>query len=109
MAGAGGGGGAAAGGRHGSLAWPRMPAARIRPQPARMVFARVPLLEKNSSPVVHHEDRERAMQEALEMDVLFGGGAQGPVAFIDQDQRLVGPFRRLHLTTRICSQVYSMS
>jgi hypothetical protein len=60
-------------------------------------------LEKDASPLVDHEDREGAVQEALPMDRLFGRGAHGPVAFIDQDQRLVGPSRRSHSITRLAA------
>jgi hypothetical protein len=91
----------ATGGRHGPLARTRMPAARIRPQPARMVFARVSLLQQDAAAPVDQEDRERAMQQALLMDRQLGRGSRGPVAFIDQDQGLVRPFRRVHLIPRI--------
>jgi hypothetical protein len=66
-----------------------------------MVFPGISLLQQDASPLVDHEDRKGAMQEALPMHRLFRRGAHGAVALIDQDQRLVGPFRRSHLSTRI--------
>jgi len=65
-----------------------------------MVFARVSLLQKNSPPLVDHEDRERAMQLTLKMDRLLGR-AHGPVAFVDQDQRSSDP--ALHSVTRLAA------
>src|SRR5437660_7839153 len=68
-----------------------------------MIFARVSLLQQNSSPVVDHEDRESAMQQALKMGRLLGRGAHRPVAFVDQDQRFIGSLRDLHFVTRLAA------
>src|SRR5436305_1904585 len=82
--------------RNGPLPRARMPAAGVRPQPARMVFARIALLQQDAAAIIEHEDRERAMQAALAMDRLLGGGAERAVALVDQDQGLVSPLRCLH-------------
>src|ERR1700751_2261121 len=72
-----------------ALAGPRMSAARIRPQPARMIFARAAPLQEDPPLLVDDEDRECAMQQPGAVDGVLAGGADRAVSFIDQDQRLV--------------------
>src|SRR5579872_1676881 len=76
-----------------------MPAAGIRPQPARVILLRIALLQQHASLVVDQEDREGAMQEALSMGCELGGNPHRTVLLIDQDQRLVGSLGRFHLFT----------
>src|SRR5262249_55579280 len=76
--------------RDGALARTRMAAAGVRPEPARMIFAPVALLQQEAALVVDHEDRERAVQEPAAMHGLLAAGADRAVAFVDQDQLLVG-------------------
>src|SRR6266545_6772441 len=66
-----------------------MAAAGVRPQSARVIFLAVALLQHDLSLRVGEEDRERAVQETPAVDHVLAVGADGMVAFVDQDQLFV--------------------
>src|SRR5262249_19796299 len=72
----------------GALARTRMPAARIRPQPARVIFLRIALLQPDPPAIVNDEDRERPVKPPGTMHRGLAGLARGGVAFVDQDEVL---------------------
>ena len=78
-----------AGGRDRALARARMAAAGVRPQSARVIFLLAALLQHDLSLGVGEEDREGAVQETLAVDQVLAVGADGMVAFVDQDQLFV--------------------
>src|SRR6266568_415119 len=78
-----------AGRRDRALARTRMAAAGVRPQSARVIFLAVALLQHDLSLRISEEDREGAMQETLAVDQVLAVGADGMVAFVNQDQLLV--------------------
>src|SRR5262245_19348931 len=75
--------------RDGALAGAWMSAAGIRPQPARVIFFRIALLQQDPPALVDHEDRERAVQEPGAVDGGLAARPGGAVALVDQDQFLV--------------------
>src|SRR5215831_13493194 len=76
--------------RGGAFAGTRMAATGIRPQSARVIFVRTALLDHDAPARVHDEDRKRAMQEPGAMNRGFARRAGGAVAFVDQNQLLLG-------------------
>src|SRR4051812_47965458 len=72
-----------------ALARTRMAATGVRPQTAGVIFAAVALLQKNTAAPLDDEDRERSMVEARAMHVHLAAGADGAIALVDENQRLV--------------------
>jgi hypothetical protein len=64
----------------------RMGAARVRPQPAGMVFVERPLLDQHlRSGRVEDEDRDRAVQNALDVRELLFTHTDLVVVLVDED------------------------
>src|SRR5262249_30040527 len=61
-----------------------------RPQSARMVLLPAALLQHEAAALVHQEDREGPVQQAGAMHRGLALRSGRTVAFVDQDQRLVG-------------------
>src|SRR5262249_49432202 len=86
-----------AGGRGGAFTGTRMAATGIRPQSAGVIFVRTALLDHDAPARVHDEDRNRAMQKPGAVNRGFARRAGGAVAFVDQDQLLLGRVARHEL------------
>jgi hypothetical protein len=54
-----------------------------------VILARVALLQQEPPALVHHEDRERAVQLPRPMDRVLAGRADGAVALVDQDELFI--------------------
>ena len=80
----------ATGGRDRTLAGTGMSATGIRPQAARVIFPRMPLLQHNAPLLIDQEDREGAMQQPRAVDGILTPDADRAVVFVDQDQRIIG-------------------
>ena len=78
----------------------RMPAAGIRPLPGRVVLPLSPLLDEAFALRIEHENRKRAVQQAVLMDAPLVAVAQPQVVFVDQDDlfKFVAHAARLQLT-----------
>src|SRR5580704_2217514 len=73
-----------------------------------MIFPRASLLQQDAALRVHHEDRERAVQEARPMHRHFAGSADRPVALVGQDQGLVR-YCSFHCAVRFAALALSRS
>jgi len=78
------------------LAGSRMPAAGVRPEPARVILRRRPLLQQQFVAVVDDEHRECAVSPSVNVRRQFRGHANAPIASIHQDDQLSSWLDRAH-------------